>query len=499
MLEDNKKLTVASAIVELMREDLIYGVFDLKMEIDIRKISYDSNDVQNGTLFICKGINFKEEYLQSAILKGATVYISEVRYKVDIPCILVSDIRKALAVLSKWYYGNADEKLNLCGITGTKGKSTTVYFLYNILDEAKKKVGFSTTVDTFDGSIVKESVLTTPESLEAHKLFNGAVRNGCTDFIMEVSSQAYKMDRIFGLHYKYGIFVNISDDHISPNEHKDFDEYFGCKLEIVRGFENAVINKDDEKSAEVFEAAKNAKRVMSYSILSEDADVYAKNIRKSGFKTTFDLVVEGKTLEGEINIAGVFNVSNALSAVAVAHMMGIDEGAILRGIAKTRVCGRMDIYENDGYTAIVDYAHNKESLAHAASALSEYFPEKKFTIVFGCPGGKALQRRRDMAVESAKVASYVYVTSEDPSREDPLAIANEITSYLDELNVKSEIVVDRETAIKKAIEEMKKDELVFIAGKGSEHYQLINGVAKPYPSDTALAKKFIMQKTEVDS
>ncbi len=485
-------LKLSGAVKVLKENDLLKEFVTGKEDKQVEKISYNSKDVINGTLFICKGNNFNNRYLDEALNKGAFCYVSEKIYpEFDVEYILVNDIRKTLAVLAAWFYDYQKNIPEICAVTGTKGKSTAVYFLTHILNAADKTTAYSTTVEIFDGAESYEATLTTPESLECHKIIHTAKENRCSYFIMEVSSQAYKMERIYGLHFKYGIFVNITNDHISPNEHSDFEDYFSCKLEIVKKYENAVINLDDPNAQRVINAAKNAANILTYSIQNQQADVYARNIQKNGFISKFEIVTPAYSIETEIMIPGLFNISNALSAAAVAYQMGIDREKIAQGIKQTKVPGRMSIFERNGYTVIVDYAHNKDSLCIALKAIKEYYPDKNIVIVFGCPGNKALQRRMDMAVESAKCAEYVYITSEDPSYEDPFKIANEIRGYLNELNCPCEIIVDRDSAIKKAIAQMNQNDLVLIAGKGSEHYQVINGAAVPYGGDTVLADQYI--------
>lgn len=461
--------------------------------ITVRHVSYNSKDVKPGTLFVCKGLNYKKEYLQEALDHGAFCYVSEVKQQTDadVAYVLVHDIRKALAILGAWFYDYKKGYPQICAVTGTKGKSTTVYFMRNILRTAGKKVAYATTVDIFDGCTSKESTLTTPESLECHRILREARDSGCDDFVMEVSSQAYKMDRIYGLDFAYGIFVNITNDHISPNEHSDFEEYFGCKLEIVKKYENAVINFDDPNLARVLEAAKNARQIYTYSVSNPKADFYAKNIEKKGFTSSFDLVTPTYTVRAQIKIPGVFNIGNAISAAAIAYMRGISPEQIIEGIGATVVPGRMSIYEKNGFTVIVDYAHNKDSIAVALHAIHEYYPDKDIIVLFGCPGGKALQRRLDMAAECSKYAKYVYVSTEDPSYEDPNEIACEVESYLKSFHCANEIIVDRDKAIYEAISQMKESDLLLIAGKGSEHYQVVNGIAEPYGGDTELAEKYI--------
>ncbi|MFA0816419.1 MAG: Mur ligase family protein [Anaerofustis sp.] len=494
-MEADGMLCFATALEALQKHNLVKQVnrADILANMPIRNVSYNSKEVKPGTLFVCKGLNYKKEYLQEALDHGAFCYVSESNQQVseEIGFILVTDIRKALAVLGAWFYDYQKDHPRIYAVTGTKGKSTTVYFLRNILSAAGEKVAYATTVDIFDGVNAKESTLTTPESLECHRIIRTARDSGCDNFVMEVSSQAYKMDRIYGLDFSYGIFVNITNDHISPNEHCDFEDYFSCKLEIVKKYENAVVNLDDPNVKRVLDAAKNAKQIYTYSVSNRSADFYAANVVKNGFVSSFDLVTPTYTLRTQIKIPGTFNIGNAISAAAVAYMRNIPKEQIIRGIEDTIVPGRMSIYEKNGFTVVVDYAHNKESIAVALQAIREYYPKKNIIVLFGCPGGKALQRRLDMSVECSKYANYVYVSTEDPSYEDPNEIAKEVEGYLNEFHCESEIIVDRDAAIRQAISNLKQNDLLLIAGKGSEHYQVVNGVAQPYGGDTELAEKYI--------
>ena len=486
-------ILLKDAVSRLSNEGLLVECVNIDPQAIVAHVSHNSKDIIKDTLFVCKGINFKEDYLKEALMKGAFCYIAEEQYLLaqDEPCILVNDIRKALAVVAGWYYDYKKDCPEISAVTGTKGKSTAVHFLTNILREDERKVAYATTVDIFDGVEEYESTLTTPESLDCHKYIHTARESGCNDFVMEVSSQAYKMSRIYGLNFKYGIFINITNDHISPHEHSDFEDYFHCKLEIVKKYENAVINLDAQHAKRVIKTAKNAKRILTYSVDDPKADIYATNIVRKGFTTSFKIITPSYEIDAVVMIPGLFNVSNALSAVGVAYLKGIDPKKIVAGIQKTRVPGRMSIYEKDGHTVIVDYAHNKDSIEIALKAIREYYPDKRIKIAFGCPGGKALQRRYDMAQETAKYAEHVYVTSEDPSFEDPMIIASEVQTYLDELDCNNDIIIDRHEAIKQAISEMDRDDLLLIAGKGSEHYQVIQGIAVPYEGDTELADRYI--------
>lgn len=190
----------------------------------------------------------------------------------------------------------------------------------------------------------------------------------------------------------------------------------------------------------------------------------------------------------------MYNVSNALAAFGVAYLMGLDPDKAAAAIRDTQVDGRMEIYEKDGYIAVVDYAHNKASIHAAYEALQDYFPGRKIQVLFGCPGCKAFGRRRDMAEESADYCDKIYISTEDPSYKDPMDVAKEIEGYVKAKGGRSEIILDRAEAVRTAIARLKKDEILLIAGKGSEHYQLVDGEDIPYEGDTVLAAEAIAAK-----
>ena len=487
-----KSLNLMDLIERLKSESLLICYDNIDENSIISSITYNSKAAKENCLFICKGIHFEESYLAEAINNGASAYLAEKPYSVSAASIIVKDVRKALAVTSAAYYDYDPAKINISAVTGTKGKSTTVYYLKNILSEAKRKTAYATTVEIFDGKEKKEAVLTTPESDMLHYLINSAVKNKCSDIIIEVSSQAEKMSRIYNLEFNTGIYLNISNDHISPNEHKDFNEYLSCKMAVVSKYKNAVLNMDDKHFNDALAAAENAERTVTYSYQNHNANFYACDIKRDGFITRFSIATPYGIVKTHTVIPGEFNVSNAVAAAAAAYLNGVsDVDAVSKGISETKVAGRMDIFAKGSFTVIVDYAHNKTSLEYALSAVKQYYPSKNIKLAFGCPGGKGLQRRRDMAYVASQYASYVYVTSEDPSCEDPYEIALEVSGYLNEYGCKNEIVTDRKKAVKKSIAELSKDDILIIAGKGDEHYQIINGKTVEYEGDTALARMYV--------
>ena len=340
---------------------------DLARTVEL--VSYDSKNVVPGTLFICKGLHFKAQYLADAADKGAFAYVSEIAYpEVELPCILVKDMRQVIAPFAVKYYGDPSRKLNVIGITGTKGKSSTTYYLKYILDEylaaRKARCGVISSIDTYDGVEEFESHLTTPEPLELQKHFANALASDLGYLAMEVSSQALKYHRTLGTRFAAACFLNIGNDHISPVEHPDFDDYFHSKLKIFAQAEVSCVNLDCDHADEVLAAAKqNCRRVITFSRKDPNADVFGSHIRKRGNDIIFRVTSRHISREFQLTMPGLFNTENALAAIAVCEGLGIPQQCIYVGLMKARVPGRMEVYSNanNDIVAIVDYAHNRMS------------------------------------------------------------------------------------------------------------------------------------------
>lgn len=460
-------------------------------------ISYNSRDIKENTLFFCKGAHFKEEFLCDAVKKGAVAYVSEKEYPVGAPCIKVSDMRLCLALAADFFYGSAYKKLKLIGITGTKGKSTTAYFIKYIVDEYLKSSGkrcaIVSSIDTFDGVVNEESSLTTPEPFELHRHFANAVKSETEYFVMEVSSQALKYGRVYGVEFMTGCYLNIGIDHISAVEHPNFEDYFLSKMKLFSQSRAAVLNLNSDKIDEVLRYAANAGRVITFGTKNENADYYGFDIRKKGSRTVFSVKSEKINGDFTLGIPGLFNVENALCAIAVCADMGIDEDSIREGLSKARTRGRMEIYESADkkIAVIVDYAHNKMSFENLFSSVKREYPGRKISIVFGCPGDKAVVRRKDLGYISAENADMSYITEDDPATESLDAICRTVASYIEEKGGKYRIIHDRGEAIREAVRDCRGECVVLLAGKGSEtHQKRANGPAD-YLSDAFYAKKYL--------
>ncbi|MDD3170060.1 MAG: Mur ligase family protein, partial [Eubacteriales bacterium] len=350
----------------------------------IHYISFNSMDIVKDTLFICKGSHFSVEYLKSAAERGAVCYVSETKYDLGkaeegTSCIIVKDIRKAMALIADYYYNQIWKDLKIIGITGTKGKSTTAYFMKYILDEylKEKKRPLSAIIsgiDNYDGIINEESHLTTPEAMELHRHFSSAVSSEIEYLSMEVSSQALKYDRTLGITFDVGCFLNIGEDHISDVEHSSFEDYFESKMRIFNQCRMACVNINSDQIERIMEASKACPHVVTFG-LDEKADVYGFDIVKSGKSISFSVRTKDFIKEFKITIAGLFNVQNALAAIAISHCLAIPMSYVAAGLRKARVSGRMEVYasKSRNVQVIVDYAHNKLSFETLfQSTLKEY-------------------------------------------------------------------------------------------------------------------------------
>lgn len=465
----------------------------------VGNVAYDSNKVIQNTLFVCKGAGFKEAYLESAIQTGAIAYISEKEYNVDIPCIIVNDVKQALALAAAIYYNYPAKKLKLIGITGTKGKSTTAYYVKYILDEYlreqdKPEAGIISSINTYDGMISEESHLTTPESLELQMHFSNAVNSGIQYMVMEASSQALKYGRLHGVEFDAGVFLNFSEDHISPIEHSDMEDYFTSKLALFRQCKSVCINLDSDMLPRIMDAAVDAGRVLTFGT-KEEADIYGYSIKKEGFDTHFNVRCDRFDSEFVLTMPGLFNVENALAAIAVAYVLRIPEPHIHTGLRKARSSGRMEIYANKSRDriVIVDYAHNKLSFTKLYETVRTEFPGMKVYTVFGCPGGKAYLRRKDLGLLAGLHSDRVFLTAEDPGMEDVRQISEDIAGYVRQNNKNCELIDDREEAIKESILSSSPGTVILITGKGGETRQKIGEEYVPVLSDVELTIRYLAE------
>ena len=430
-------------------------------DLDISGCACDSRCVKKDNIFICKGANFKPQYLIDAVELGANCYLcDESIYSTlsaqlpNLPYIIVSNIRTSMAIVSRMSFGYPDLSINIAGVTGTKGKSTVSYMLREIIDGDKpgSKASVIGTIETYDGVESFQSHNTTPESPDLFRHLYNAEKTGHTPVLMEVSSQGLKYERVLGLHLTVGCFLNIGRDHISALEHPNFEDYFTSKLKIFELCDTAVVNLDSDMSERVLHAAKISPKLITVSSKNKDADIYADNIKAEHGKTIFDVHTDDWLDTFELNMPGLFNVDNALAAIAIAIALGCDSNQIKDGLARTHVPGRMELLKtsNPNIAGIVDFAHNKLAFEKFFPSTRKEFPGYKIISVFGAPGGKAFERRKELVEVAEQYSDHIIFCEDDPGVEEAMDICTELESNITG-NTSHEIVLDRTDATIKAI------------------------------------------------
>lgn len=494
----NTRLPLGDYVQLLLRHDLLAdkGPVHADLTAPVSLVSCDSQVVIPHTLFVCKGARFKEDYLRQAMDSGAFVYVSETAYPdIPLPCLRVTDIRQAMGLLADQFYGHPSGKLHITGITGTKGKTTTAYYIKSIVDtwlasRGHRESALLSTIVTDDGVERKPAKLTTPEPLDLQRHLSNAVSAGADWLTMEVSSQALKYGRVIGVDLNCAVFLNIGEDHISPVEHPNLEDYLQSKLLIFRQANTACINMDCDHAAEVAAAAAKCERVLTFSQKHAEAAVYGTDVRKEGDKIAFH--VRTPRYEGELAVStpGLFNVENALAAVTVAEAYGIPYEAVREGLVKAFVPGRMEHYASaDGQiSVIVDYSHNGMSLQNALRSVRAEYPDRQVTVMFGCTGGKGIDRREGMGNAAGEFAHRVILTEDDPGPEEVEDICNHIGVFLKKWNKDYTVIPNREQAVETAILGADRPAVVLLAGKGCETAQKRKNGPEPCLSDGVLAR-----------
>ncbi|MBU3190550.1 UDP-N-acetylmuramoyl-L-alanyl-D-glutamate--2,6-diaminopimelate ligase [Clostridium bowmanii] len=455
-------------IMENIKFNLVLGNIDM----DISEIQYDSRKIKDGDVFFCiEGYKVDgHKYIQNAINNGAIAIVCQRKIVEGLNCTLlqVEDSRKALAMSASNYYGNPSKSMKMIGITGTNGKTTSAFMMKAILEEQGHKVGLIGTIANYIGQQKIHTERTTPESLELHELFKNMVDAGVDYCVMEVSSHSLSLDRVYGIEFCESIFTNLTQDHL--DFHKTFENYFKAKLKLFEYSKNSVINIDDTYGESAYNLISSSK--LSYG-LNASADVRASNIKMHSRGNEFTLEYKKASFEIELNIPGNYNVYNALGCIAVCMHLGIDVSAIVLGLQKVQVLGRCELVANNynlGFEIILDYAHTPDALENILKTVRE-FTKGKLICVFGCGGDRDKTKRPIMGKIGTELSDISIITSDNPRTEDPNVIIKDVVCGIEKQGF--EIVEDRTTAIKRAIEIAKPTDVIVIAGKGHEDYQVL--------------------------
>lgn len=484
----------------MLLKEVIKGldILDTKgsLDIEIDNIQYDSRKVGENDLFICvKGFTVDgHKFIDMAIEKGAKAFLVQEDIQRDgVTFIKVKDTREDMAKVADNFYNHPSQRFDVIGVTGTNGKTSITTFLNEILTSADNKVGLIGTIKISDGDKEIESNSTTPESRDLQDYFDQMINNGCKYCAMEVSSHALALNRVAQTKYKVGVFTNLTPDHL--DFHKDLEDYRNAKEKLFYMTTNAnVINIDDEGGKVIYENIKKLDTKCYTYAIDHEADFMAKDIKIEARGVSYKLVTPTYEEDIFVPVPGKFTVYNTLAVIATCYALEIPKEIVLNGLKNTGgVAGRFEAISNEtGISVIVDYAHTPDALENVIKTARE-FVKNRIITVFGCGGDRDTTKRPLMGDIAQKLSDICIVTSDNPRTEDPELIINDILQGLDKSKENYKVVIDRKEAIKEAIEMAQKGDVILIAGKGHENYQII-GKVKHHFDDKEIANEFLQNK-----
>ena len=445
-------------------------------DVECSGICCDTRDMTPGCLFVALP-GYKTDghrYIRQALEGGAAAVLCQRPPEGEGPWLVTEDTRAALAIASANWFGHPARELTLLAVTGTNGKTTTTYLLKAILEQAKgAKVGLIGTNQNMIGQEVIPTERTTPESFEVQKLFREMADGGCTHVVMETSSHALYLDRVYGVHYDVGVFTNLTQDHL--DFHKTMENYCDAKAILFQNCGTGVVNADDPWTPRLL---KNAScQVRTYGEKTA-ADLRAENIVLSADGIAFDAVTAAERVPIQVHIPGGFMVYNTLDVLAAAQALGVSLTESAAVLAKVpHVQGRVEVVPTPGkdYTILIDYAHTPDSMVNVLQTVKE-FAKGRTVAVFGCGGDRDKTKRPPMGKAAADWSDFAVVTTDNPRTEDPAAIIEDILPGFAGSKTPYKVVVDRVEAIHWAMDHAEKDDVIVLCGKGHETYQEVNHV-----------------------
>ena len=473
-------------LLEKMDYELIQG----SLETEVSDIAYDSREIQSGMLFVAIAGTVQDghKYIPDVVDRGASVVVAERDVAIadnEVTVVRVSNGRAALSYLSQAYFDYPASKMTTIGITGTKGKSTITYMVRDIIEKSGKICGVVGTIGVAVNGKVTPTEHTTPESYDLQKYFYEMAEAGCDYAVMEVSSQGIKMDRVAGMQFDYGVFSNITPDHIGPNEHADFDEYLWCKSRLFTMCRIGIVNKDDEHWQDIVKDA--ACEIKTYG--ESDADLTASAVEHVNMDGTLSMKFHASgILEGDVivGLAGRFNIANAMCAACVGTLLGMPHNVILHALEHVKVRGRLEnVPTGRGFSVLIDFAHNGISTESVLKTLRGYNPSRIIAI-FGCGGNRSKLRRYEMGEAVGNLAELAIVTSDNPRTEDVMDIIEDIKVGLAKTEGEYIVIPDRQEAVNYAVDHARNGDMILLLGKGHEEYQEINGVKHHYSEREAV-------------
>ena len=445
-------------------------------ELEIADITYDSRKATPGSLFVAVTgyVTDGNLYISKALEKGAVAVVTAVEPKENIPYVLVSSDRMALALMGANFYGHPAEAMTLIGVTGTNGKTTSTLLLKHVLEQCKgAKVGLMGTMDNMIGQESVPAQRTTPESLDLQAMFAKMRDAGCSYAIMEVSSHAIALDRVGGVHFDLAAFTNLTEDHL--DFHKTMENYCDAKGTLFERSDKHVANRDDAWYDRI--CSHTEKAVLATSVQSEEG-LHAKDQELLSDGIRFTAVYGDKQVPVQLPIPGKFTVYNALTVLGCAMQLGISlEDAALALRTASGVKGRVEVVPTPGkeYTVLIDYAHTPDGLENVLSSVRG-FCKGRLISVFGCGGDRDPIKRPIMGRIGVELSDIAVITSDNPRTEAPMAIISDILKGVEGTEKTYEVIENRPAAIRHAMDIAQKHDIIVLAGKGHETYQEINGV-----------------------
>ena len=449
---------------------------NVDLELEIRNVSYDSRATKSGDLFVAM-IGFATDghaYIGKAMAAGAAAVLCQNLPEGEVPYVQVADSRRALAVVGANFFGHPAEDMTMVAVTGTNGKTTTTYLLKAILEQVLgAKVGLIGTNQNMIGDEVIPTERTTPESFEVQKLFAQMRDAGCSHVVMEVSSHALYLDRVYGVPYAVGIFTNLTQDHL--DFHETMEAYCDAKAILFRTCGTGVCNADDSWTARLL---KDATCKQFFYGRDAKADLRAEDIVLESDHVAFTAVTETERLPIRVNIPGGFMVYNTLDVLGAALALGISleqSAAVLAGVSPVK--GRVEVVPTPGkdYTVLIDYAHSPDGMVNVLSSVKG-FAKGRTVALFGCGGDRDRTKRPKMGRVAAEIADFVVVTTDNPRTEKPADIIADILPGMEGFDTPYVVVENRVEAIHWAMDHAQAGDVIVLCGKGHETYQEINHV-----------------------
>jgi len=477
-----------------------------KVSIEVKGVACDSKAVKEGYLFVAiKGSRFNgRDFIDEAIDRGAHAVVLEEEkgafytFRNGVTFIYINEARSALSKIAKTFYGDVSSAMHLIGITGTNGKTTTTYLIESLFKSKNKRTGVIGTINYRFGNRLIPALNTTPGILDLYSLLSSMKKERIKNCILEASSHSLEQGRVEGLDFDIAIFTNLTREHL--DYHKDIDNYLISKLKLFTKIKKggyAIVNKDDLYSERIIEAVKLEKKadIISYGIRGL-ADVYAKDIEFSfkGLRFRLCYKKDSDSIDIKSNLIGRHNVYNILASASCGITMGMDLKEIARGIELvSELPGRLEAVDcGQDFSVFIDYAHTENGLENVLAALKELNPNRILTV-FGCGGGRDRSKRPRMGRISSEFSDKVFITSDNPRNEEPMDIIKEVIKDISSKKNNYEVEVDRFKAIQKALKEARKDDIVLVAGKGHETYQIFKNVTLPF-DDREVVKKLLKER-----